>query len=186
MDKKSTVKYFIRIGGTLFIIAAVMAFALAAVNEFTADRIAENNMAEVNAVISGIFGDGIESTEADVECVGSITNVYKIESGGEFVGWAVKTAPDGFKAKVEMIVGVNADGSCKQVKVVSLSETPGLGAKVSEEGFLSQFTGKTVDDDVEVKKNVDEVTGATISSRAVTRAVNEALEFISGIGGEAK
>ena len=181
MEEKKGVKYFIRITGTLLLISAVMAFALAAVNAATEQRIAENNLAEMNSVISAIFGDGITSKELDIPAQDPVKNVYSIESDGVFSGWAVKCVPMGFKGDIEMIVGVSPDGTCKAVKIISHSETPGLGARVQEDGFLSQFNGAA--GGLEVKVNISEVAGATISSRAVTGAVNAALDAIKSYGG---
>ncbi|MBQ7160194.1 MAG: FMN-binding protein [Clostridia bacterium] len=182
MEEKKGLKYFIRITCTLIAIAAVMAFALAAVNAATKDKIAENNIAEMNAVISKIFGDGIKSEEIEADVSGSVKEVYGITKDGEFQGYAVKCAPMGFKAEIEMIVGVLPDGSCKAVRVISLSETPGLGAKVADDAFISQFDGTS--GGLEVKVNINEVAGATISSRAVTGAVNEAIDLVKSMGGE--
>ena len=186
MEEKKGAKYFIRITVTLLLIAGIMAFALAAVNAVTEERIAENNAAEVNAVLAQIFGDGIDAKTVDADVQEPVREVYEIRSGSDLLGWALKCSPSGFKAEIDMIVGVNADGTCRAVKVVSLSETPGLGARVGEDKFLDQFSGKTADDNVEVKVNVDEVTGATISSRAVTEAVNAALKAASELGGAAE
>ena len=182
MEEKKGLKYFIRITLTLLAIAAVMAFALAAVNEATKDRIAENNLNEMNSVISKIFGEGIESSKLDAAVSDPVKEIYSISKGEEFLGYAVKCAPMGFKAEIEMIVGVVPDGSVKSVRIISLSETPGLGAKVADEAFLSQFDGTS--GGLEVKVNISEVAGATISSRTVTNAVNAAVEAVSQIGGE--
>ena len=182
MEEKKGLRYFIRITCTLLAIAAVMAFALAAVNEVTKDRIEQNNIAEMNAVISKIFGDGISSEELDAEKSDPVKAIYKIEKDGAFQGYAVKCAPMGFKAEIEMIVGVTPEGTVKAVRIITLSETPGLGAKVAEDEFLSRFDGKS--EGLEVKVNIQEVAGATISSRAVTEAVNAAVIAVKGLGGE--
>lgn len=182
MEEKKGLGYFIRITFTLLGIAAVMAFALAAVNAATKDKIEENNLAEMNAVIEKIFGDGIESTEFAADAAEPVKEIYSISRNGDFQGWAVKCSPMGFKGNIEMIVGVLPDGSCKAVRIISHTETPGLGARVEEDPFLSQFDGTS--GGLEVKVNIAEVAGATISSRAVTNAVNAAIEAVSAIGGE--
>lgn len=185
MEQKKGFKYFIRIGGTLFLIAAIMAFALAVVNELTADRIAANAEKETNATIAEIFGDGIEFTQLSGEFQSPVKTVYDVTKDGQPQGWAVLCAPAGFKAEIEMIVGVAPDGSCRSVKIISLSETPGLGAKVAEDEFLSQYVAKT--GGLEIKTDIAEVAGATISSSAVNDAVNAALDAVAGImGGEAQ
>lgn len=185
MEQKKGIGYFIRIGGTLLAIAAIMAFALAVVNELTADKIAANTAKETNATISEIFGEGIEFDQVSGDIQSPVKTVYEVKKDGESKGWAVLCAPVGFKAEIEMVVGVAPDGSCLAVKVISLSETPGLGAKVAESEFLSQYNGKT--GGLEIKTDIAEVASATISSSAVNDAVNAALAAVSGImGGEAQ
>jgi len=185
MEQKKGFKYFIRIGGALFLIAAVMAFALAIVNELTADKIADNTQKETNITISEIFGEGIEFSELSLDLTAPVKTVYEVKEGDLTKGWAVLCSPVGFKAEIEMIVGVNPDGSCLSVKVISLSETPGLGAKVAEDEFLSQYNGKT--GDLKIKADIAEVASATISSSAVNDAVNAALATVAEIiGGEAQ
>ncbi|MBQ3100010.1 MAG: FMN-binding protein [Clostridia bacterium] len=185
MEQKKGIKYFIRIGGTLFLIAAFMAFALAVVNELTADKIAANAEKETSATITEIFGDGIEFTRLSAELQSPVKTVYEVTKDGENKGWAVLCAPVGFKAEIEMIVGVAPDGSCLTVRIISLSETPGLGAKVAENEFLSQYNEKT--GGLEIKTDIAEVAGATISSSAVNDAVNAALDAVAVItGGEAQ
>ncbi len=185
MENRKGIKYFLRTGGTLFAIAAFMAFALAMVNGFTADKIAANAAAETNATISEIFGEGVEFTELDSSVVTPVKTVYEVKKDDVSEGWAVLCAPVGFKGEIEMIVGVAPDGSCLAVKIISLSETPGLGAKVAEDEFLSQYNAKL--GGLEIKTDIAEVAGATISSSAVNDAVNASLAAIAEImGGDAQ
>lgn len=85
------------------------------------------------------------------------------------------------KGGLDMLVAMNGDGSVKAISVVSLSETPGLGTKVQDSGFLAQFENKSTQLTV-VKRapssdaEIQAVTGATRSSNGVTAAVNIALE----------
>ncbi len=91
------------------------------------------------------------------------------------------------KGGLDMLVAMNTDGSVKAVSVVSLSETPGLGTKVQDGGFLEQYKGKS-ETLTAVKKapsadnEIQAVTGATRSSKGVTEAVNIALEAYKSLG----
>lgn len=80
-----------------------------------------------------------------------------------------------------MIVGVAEDGTVLGVQILTLSETPGLGARVAEDSFLSRFTQSTPP--YSVGENIDAVAGATISSRAVAAAVNAAVEAAQNVEG---
>ncbi|MDD5593972.1 MAG: FMN-binding protein [Candidatus Margulisbacteria bacterium] len=96
-------------------------------------------------------------------------------------GRAINISIRGYSGDIEMLVGVGPSGEVTGVKIVSQHETPGLGANIVKPAFLSQFTGKTAKDPIEPKKDIDAITGATISSRAVCVGVKNALEkFQSG------
>ncbi|NLW56649.1 MAG: RnfABCDGE type electron transport complex subunit G [Firmicutes bacterium] len=86
----------------------------------------------------------------------------------------------GYSSTIRLSIGVSMDGQLSGVKVISQAETPGLGVKITEPEFLEQpaFREATVDDQLAVVKErgrVEAVTGATVSSRAVVRGVNQAL-----------
>lgn len=86
----------------------------------------------------------------------------------------------GYSSTIRLSIGVSMDGRLSGIKVISQAETPGLGAKITDRDFLVQpaFREATVADQLAVRKDrgrVDAVTGATISSRAVVRGVNQAL-----------
>lgn len=83
-----------------------------------------------------------------------------------------------------MVVGVGTDGTVTGVSIISMSETSGLGANASKESFRGQFVGKS--GELAVSKDggeIDALTGATITSRAVTSGVNTALVVASEMQG---
>lgn len=92
-------------------------------------------------------------------------------------GVVVVTETKGYGGTIQVMTGVRTSGEVSGVTILSMSETPGLGAKTKEEAFLAQYLG-TNDPDLAVNKdggNIQAVSGATISSRAVTDAVNAAI-----------
>ncbi len=91
-------------------------------------------------------------------------------------GKAIAVSPRGYGGPIEMLVGIDEKGKVSGVKVLSHRETPGLGANIAQPKFLDQFKGKTLKDPIEPKKDIDALTGATISSRAVCEGVKDALE----------
>jgi electron transport complex protein RnfG len=103
--------------------------------------------------------------------------VYHGLSNGTVIGTAFSLAPQGYGGKIKILVGVDKNGKVSGIKILSQNETPGLGANILKPDFLSQFLGKTIKDPIEPKKDIDAITGATISSRAVCRGVKKALEF---------
>ena len=99
----------------------------------------------------------------------------------QFIGAAVKTySKNGFGGKIELMVGMLANGNINKVSILSQAETPGLGANMVNDKFKNQFDGKDPKTFIlKVKKDggdVDAITAATISSRAVAEAVKRAAD----------
>ena len=96
------------------------------------------------------------------------------------------TAPDGYSGDIDLIVGINGDGSVAGVRTLAHRETPGLGDKVDlkKSDWILSFDGRSLSDPPparwKVKKDrgaFDQFTGATITPRAVTAAVRRSLEY---------
>ena len=104
----------------------------------------------------------------------------KSELDGIVTSVAIKTFSDnGFGGRIELIIGMLMDGTVTGYKVIEQKETPGLGTKIAESRFADQFIGlNSYHDQFKLKKDggeIDAVTGATISSRAVIDAVEKAV-----------
>lgn len=111
-----------------------------------------------------------------------IKTFYRGRQSGELKGVAFKViAPDGYSGNIEVMVGVNPQDLISGIAIVSHAETPGLGSRIDEPNFKNQFKGKGLDNiDWRVKKDggeFDQITGATISPRAVVGAISKGLEF---------
>lgn len=185
MKKQSNVAYILRICLTLLIITAVMAAALAGVNAITVDKIsaatAEKTRAAISEVLVGV-GD-VESVEFSDE-TGLVRTVYQgtVAAG---TAYAVEVAPAGFGGEITLMVGIDPEGKVAGISVISQTETAGLGAVAAADtakgrAFRSQFTGLT--GTLAVSKDggeVDALTGATITSRAVVEGVNAALACVA-------
>ena len=181
MKKENVVMYVLRLALTLLIIAGVMAAALAGVNSVTAPIIEkltyEKTQAAVSAVLPG-GGDTVEFPAMDL-----VSKVYKGENG-----YAVEVTPSGFDNTITMMVGVDNLGAVTGISIIDHSETAGLGAVAAAttaagEAFRAQFQGMT--GSVSVSKDggqVDAITSATITSRAVCSGVNAALAVVAAMG----
>lgn len=111
-----------------------------------------------------------------------IRTFFRGRQGGAISGVAFTVvAPDGYSGNIAMMVGVDPAGTVVGLEILSHAETPGLGDKITRVDFKSQFKGKTLEGvDWRVKKDggdFDQITGATISPRAVVKAVRQGLEF---------
>ncbi|MBR5021077.1 MAG: RnfABCDGE type electron transport complex subunit G [Oscillospiraceae bacterium] len=183
-QNESIVMYVLRLAGTLLLITAVVAAALAGVNAVTAPVIEELNAAKTQEAISAVLPGGFDTEIADyADASGIVSKVYQGANG-----YAVEVGPGGFDNTITMMVGIDNEGKVLGISVVNHTETAGLGA-VAADGtpkgiaFREQFVGAS--GSVSVTKDggtMDAITGATITSRAICVGVNAALDCVAGLG----
>lgn len=113
-----------------------------------------------------------------------------LDASGNALGYVITvTSTEGSQADITLSMGVTMEGVLNGYATTAISETPGLGDKVKEPAFKDQFTGKSVEEYTVTKSGatseseINAVSGATISSRAVTNAVNAGLAYFRSIGG---
>lgn len=164
-------------------VTTIVAVLLVVTHQFTYVDTSNVITDKLNSALTEVMGEGEYSIVSDWKEYGAEKpdNVEKLikKSDGSL---AFEIVTDGYSKKgIDLVVAMNSNGTVKGVSVVSLGETPGLGTKVRNDSFLSQFKGKI--DIVEIVKNapakdseVQGVTGATYSSKGVAKAVNIAIE----------
>ena len=184
MKTESTFLYVLRLAGILFLIAAIVAVALAAVNNVTAPVIQDLKNQKTQEAIEMVLPGGFNEEITDyVDESGLVTKVYKGDNG-----YALEVTPSGFDNTITMMVGVDFEGNILGISIVSHTETAGLGAVAAAttsagEAFRDQFIGMS--GSVSVSKDggeINAITGATITSRAVCEGVNAALDCVAGLG----
>ncbi len=180
----------------LFIITAVAALCLAFVNKITAPVIENNKIITMQQTQKEVLESAIEFEKVDVKHIDSEENGTYIEDAyrglnkeGEVVGYVVSAASSrGYGGNIRVMVGITSDMTINRVKITESSETAGLGLKASNPEFIDQYIGRDVS--LTVKKNISPtnkgediaaISGATVTSRAVTSAVNLSLEFTKSI-----
>ena len=164
----------------LTIVVLVSVVALTLIDGITHERILEAQANEVKEMLAALFPE-LDSYELD-----EATGRYTVLRGGSEVGLAFTAKPTGYGGAIDVLVGLEPDYRLRGIRVISQQETPGLGAKIVESAFLDQFVGLAVDD-LALRKNggsVDAITGATISSAAVTDGVRDAIVALIEEGGE--
>ena len=185
MKQESTARYTLRLTITLLLIAAVVAAALALVNQVTKPVIEEANLAKTQKAIEAVLPGGYETEITDfTDDTGLGSKVYR---GAK--GYALEVTPSGFDGTVTLMVGVDFNGEVLGISVISHSETAGLGAVSAADtaaghAFRDQFEGKS--GQVNVTKDggtIDAITGATVTSRAICDGVNAALACVASLGG---
>ena len=181
MKTESTVKYVLRLALTLLIITAVVAAVLAGVNSITKPAIDKLTAEKTQKAIELVLPGGGESV--DFPATDLVSKVYASDTG-----YAIEVTPGGFDNTITMMVGVDKAGNVLGISIISHTETAGLGAVAAAEtpagvAFRDQFVGQS--GSVSVTKDggeMDAITGATITSRAICVGVNAALECVAKMG----
>lgn len=181
-------KEIFRLCMVLTIIAAVSAGVLAFVSQKTAEPIQnalkEEKMSAVRSVLPPYDNDP-DKDIIKIAVGADSVEVYRGKKEGTFVGVAFPVvAPNGYSGEIEIMVGVDTGGVVQGIEILQHRETPGLGAKIETENFRANYRGKTLQnpetwDVVKDGGTFKQITGATISSRAVTHAVARGLEFFN-------
>lgn len=119
------------------------------------------------------------------------TGWYTATRGGETIAYVVPAESKGYGGSIKLLVAIGPDNKVIKYSILESKETPGLGDKAAKEPFTGQFTGKTsehliVTKDASNKEDIQAISGATITSRAVTLAVKNAVDEVSSFtkGGE--
>ena len=195
-------KFALRLAGTLTAIALVVAALLGLVNSVTEDKIAETNrlktekaMLEVVEVANPTFSEALavsdEMSAAAQVYSAKIEEVYQVVDGTAAAGYAVKVSASGSQGTIVMMVGINTEGAVSGISVITHSETSNIGTKVTGNelldsgiGVLDQFKGLTLPESgLAVGSDVDAITGATVTTKGVTKGVTGALAAVAAMQG---
>ena len=164
--------YYIKLGATLFIIAAIASGVLAFVNSFTKPIIEENQRQAEIAARQEVL------PEADTfEHIEAALPYYKgYDEQGELIGYTFVAVGAGYSGDIQTMVGLTKDYNIRNITVISQTETPGLGANVTRRDFLDQYKDRSLDElvlDVDTG-DIEIITGATITARTLNSSVKEA------------
>ena len=173
----------------LFAICLVCSALLAGVYALTAEPIAAAAAAKNEAAIKEVLpSDAVRIEEERSVEMDGVTYTYNLayDKLGNTVGCAINVSALGFGGPIVIKVGIDVDGVICNTKVLSQSETPGLGAKCTEPSFSDQFKGfNPSEKKLSVKKDggdVDAITASTITSRAYASALATAVKVFQTIG----
>ncbi len=180
----------------LFAIACTAIVGL--VSELTKDRIKIQQQQQLLNTLHSIIAPQRYDNDIANDCISmssellgssAIQTSYIARLAGEVVAVAMTTtAPDGYNGNIELIVAVNVDGSVSGVRVLKHQETPGLGDKIElrKDNWITSFTGKKLLSDNDSRWAVvkddgmfDQFTGATITPRAVVKAVKQTVHYFN-------
>lgn len=180
---KENYKFVFKLGLILFLIVSISTLALSIVNNVTEDIIIQKNIELQNNARKNVLPDAdrFEKDSSSSVKDDSIREIYIAYKGNDRVGYCISVSSAGYGGEINMIVGVKEDLTVSGVNIISMSETAGLGANSQKPEFLQQYTGKK--HGIEVVKTpsdslnaINAISGATITSNAVTNGVNNALK----------
>lgn len=168
----------VKFGLILGVICLAATLVLAVTYEVTRPKIAEQLRQEEQNALKKIMPRADSFTEKKIDDI----EYFEAFKDRKLTGYCVRVVGIGYNGYIRMIVGTDLNGIIQGVEVLEHSETPGLGAKINEirpgenePWFLKQFKGKSAHT-IAVKKDIDAITGATISSKAVTDAVRKTID----------
>lgn len=175
-------KQCIKFSFILFVITAICVGTLGAVNQITEPVIAANNKKAEDAAMKSLLPESESFKEIANITDPLVQKIYIAKKGEDTIGYIAKVCPVGYVGEIVMLVGVNKEVQIQGISLLSQSESPGFGANATKDSFKNQFIHKEAP--LEVSKTeatattIQAITGATITSRAVTDGVNSACKYI--------
>lgn len=184
---------------SLALLAALGAALIAATDQLTRKRVAENEAAQIMKVLDALLPEGgydnsphldvISLTGAELPASNAALPVYRARRAGAPVT-AILTviAPDGYVGSIRLLVGIRADGTISGVRALEHRETPGLGDNIElgRSDWIRLFDGRSIEDPAPAAwltrrdgGDFDQISGATVTSRAVIAAVRDSLIYFA-------
>lgn len=179
-----TTRDIVKITLTLVIIYAVGGALLAGVYAKTSPIIYQKNKEEKEAALKKMMPEAVKPPVklGDWEPQHHHAEYYGVEGKDGPMGYIAETFGKGYSSYIQLLVAVGTDFTVKKVSVLHHGETPGLGDEVEAEWFRKQYEGKDIDHLIVIKGETEDkiqaITGATISSRAATNGVKDALAML--------
>ncbi len=177
MPAKSTLKNAFPII-LLTIVVAVCVSLLSYVDSLTREKISAQEDEAIKSLLTEMFP---EMSRYEFK-----NEIYTVYSDGDKLGYAFLAVGKGYGGDINILVGLSDETTVKGIKIVSQTETPGLGSRITEPFFTDQFAGVAINN-VALSRDggkIDAITGSTISSSAVVDAVRDtAMEKVKQLEG---
>lgn len=199
MQNKSDRNSMWKDAGILFAITIIAGLVLGFVYELTKEPIRQQQEKAIQEACQAVFADALKFSELEGTISPELTEqlkaegvvvgtIYAAQDANESqIGYVVQTiSSEGYGGSITLYTGVALDGTVNGVSILEISETPGLGMR-AEEVLVPQFSGKKVDlftytkNGSQTDYEIDAISGATITTNAVTNAVNGALRAAAEI-----
>lgn len=171
----------------LTMITAISGLALGTVYEITKEpiRLSEEKAKEEACKVA--LPEAEQFAEVKVEGHPEVNEVYQASKDGNSIGYVITTTnKEGYGGDIKVSVGIRNDGTTDGISILTINETAGLGMKAKEPEFYEQYMNQDTDQFYVAKDGgegtpIDAIGGATITSRAMTNAVNTALSYYKSV-----
>ncbi len=164
---------------SLLVLVVITVLAVSVTHYFTADAIAAAETRALTQSIEAVLPGAIpgEGVAADGEV--AMTYYDCADAAGDPLGRAYRVTAAGYGGTLVVLVGIRTDGSIGGVRILESSETPGMGKKAEDPAFYTQYDGQSgtltvIRSGAAADGQISAIAGATITSKAVTGAVNSA------------
>ena len=200
MKNKNDIQAMLKEAGILFAITLIAGLLLGFVYELTKEPIRQQEEKAVQEACQAVFADAEHFEELDAYTPSADTaqkladtgitigTVYEAQdASGTQLGYVIQTTTsEGYGGNIVLYVGIRLDGTVNDISILSISETPGLGMKAGDV-LVPQFHNKNVKTGSTSDSEIDAISGATITTKAVTNAVNGSLlafnDYVQGGAG---
>jgi electron transport complex protein RnfG len=185
VDSTANMKKIVKLGIVLFAVTAITGMILGVVNEITREPIMRTQARLREEALAMALPEADEFSDIQL-AEGADPMVQGVEEGkkgGAHVGYCVSVASSGYGGPIGIVVGITENGGLRAIRILSQTETPGLGAKAALPAFFEQFSDKdgsklsVVKGSAAAPDQIEAISGATITSEAVTLGVNTALAY---------
>lgn len=184
-EMRANLKKALRLGGTLFVVTAVTGLLLGLVEWVTRDAIRRAELGDRAEALRAVMPEAADFKPTDlIAGAAPVTDVQEaLAEGGARAGYCITVEAKGYGGPVTLMVGVTDKGAVRAIHILSHSETPGLGAKSTEPEFSGQFANReklplqVVKGTPSAPDEIAAISGATITSNAVTGGVNAAVDY---------
>lgn len=174
----------------LFCVCLTTTALLAVTNEATAPVIAENLHREAQRLYRIVLPEADQFQPQEQVLDGQTYVIQKALKGDQVIGYVFNTQMNGYGGPVVCLTGINLEGSIQGVQILNMEETAGLGANAAKPEFLGQYQNKkgeltVVKTAPKQETEIEAISGATITSNAVTGSVNQAQALFNAITAQA-
>ena len=161
-------KKIIKLAAFLTIVCVISSAVLSYTNSVTSPIIIANQKAATEKMLKELVPTATEFTEEVIK-ENRIVKMYLAKKDGEVITTVYELSVFGFQSEIKTLVAIDPDGNFVGFKVIEQAETPGYGTKIAEEEYMSQFTNKTINDEIDI------IAGSTVSTRPLKEAIENAV-----------